>query len=264
MHHPLRYVVFSAYYEAIRRNHRHQWYAPKKRVESASFRSYELINKHGRDVLLRRLLRNCGPDGVVYDVGANTGVYSLAVAAAEPTAQVVAFEPNPLVAAQLRTNVACNGFESRIDVREAGVGAETGTQRFHLSSYDELGSFDARNAGAWEASVRDEVDVEIVAIDDIVDGTSTGSRKPSASDDVVAAGTSPPDHLKIDVEGYGLEVLRGARETLASARPTVYFEPHTEGGEDRTDDVAALLRSLGYRIRVRPDAWLCVPESSSN
>ncbi|WP_117592043.1 FkbM family methyltransferase [Haloprofundus halophilus] len=250
----LRYVVFSAYYAAVRRNHRHGWYAPKKRVGSASFRSYELVNKHGDDALLRRLLRACEPGDVVYDVGANTGVYSLAVAANEPTARVVAFEPNPDVAAQLRANVARNGFGDRITVREEGVGDRTEIRRFHRSTYDELGSFDARNAGAWEASVRDEVDVHVVALDDIVEGIGAGDKDGDEDGDLPS-----PDHLKIDVEGYGLEVLRGARETLRSVRPTVYFEPHREGGEDRTDEVASLLRSLGYRIRARPGAWLCVP-----
>ncbi|WP_224332385.1 FkbM family methyltransferase [Haloprofundus halobius] len=252
----LRYVVFSAYYAAVRRNHRHEWYAPKKRVGSASFRSYELVNKHGDDVLLHRLLHACEPGDVVYDVGANTGVYSLAVAASEPDTRIVAFEPNPDVAAQLRANVDRNGFGDRITVREEGVGAATGTRRFHRSTYDELGSFDARNAGAWEASVRDEIDVHVVALDDVVAGVGADNTGEGEDGEL-----PPPDHIKIDVEGYGLEALRGARETLRSARPTVYFEPHTEGGEDRTADVASLLRSLGYRIRIRPDAWVCTPKT---
>ncbi|WP_224269754.1 FkbM family methyltransferase [Haloprofundus salinisoli] len=241
----LRYALFSAYYAVSGFNHRHELYASRKHAGPASFRSYELSDKHVDDVLLGRLLRACEPGDVVYDVGANTGVYSLAVAAVEPTARVVAFEPNPDVAAQLRTNVDRNGFGDRVAVREEGVGEETETRRFHRSTYDELGSFDARNAGAWEASVRDEIDVRVVALDDIASGELPA-----------------PDHLKVDVEGYGLEVLRGARETLRSARPTVYFEPHTEGGEDRTDEIASLLRSLGYRIRVRPGAWLCIPTAA--
>ncbi|WP_224447398.1 FkbM family methyltransferase [Haloprofundus salilacus] len=253
----LRYALFSAYYFVSRFNHRHELYASRKHAGPASFRSYELTDKHVGDVLLGRLLRACEPGDVLYDVGANTGVYSLAVAAAEPAARVVAFEPNPDVAAQLRTNVERNEFGDRIAVREEGVGAATETRRFHRSSYDELGSFDPRNAGAWEASVRDGIDVSVVALDDVVEGVGDDSENGGGE-------LPPPDHVKIDVEGYGLEVLRGARETFVSARPTVYFEPHVEGGEDRTDEIASLLRSLDYRIRVRPGAWICVPESTSD
>lgn len=245
-----RFLVFSAYYTAIAVNHRHELYAPTKRVGDATFRSYELVNKHGRDVLLRQLLARCGPADVVVDVGANTGVYSLAVAAAEPTARVVAFEANPAVCAQLRTNVRRNGFGERIDVRAVGLGDESGTRSFYRSTYDELGSFAAANASAWEARIRDAVDVPIARLDTLI-----------ADGDV-----PPPDHLKVDVEGFGYDVLRGAEETLRRYRPIVYFEPHAVDDAERdADAVAGFLRSLGYRVRTREgteSAWVCDPESS--
>ncbi|EJN60454.1 FkbM family methyltransferase [Halogranum rubrum] len=244
-----RFLVFATYYSAIAVNHRHELYAPTKRVGDATFRSYELVNKHGRDVLLRQLLARCGPGDVVVDVGANTGVYSLAVAAAEPTARVVAFEANPAVCAQLRTNVRRNEFETRVDVRAVGLGDDTGTRRFYRSTYDELGSFAAANASAWEARIRDTVEVPIARLDDLV----------------AAGDISPPNHLKVDVEGFGYEVLRGAEETLRRYRPVVYFEAHAVDDEERdTDAVAGFLHSLNYRIRTRDGrerAWVCEPES---
>ncbi|SEO38697.1 methyltransferase, FkbM family [Halogranum amylolyticum] len=237
-----RYPVFSAYYAAVAANHRYELFAPTKRVDGARFRSYELVNKHGRDVLLRQLLARCGPDETVFDVGANTGVYALAVAAAEPAARVVAFEPNPAVCEQLRTNVARNEFGDRIDVRAVGAGDDSGVRPFYRSTYDELGSFDADNASAWEARVRDEMRVPVVRLDDLVgDGD-----------------VPPPDHLKVDVEGFGYDVLSGAETTLRRHRPVVYFEPHAVADADRdADAAAAFLRSLGYRLRVRDDAWVC-------
>ena len=147
---------------------------------------------------------------MVVDAGANTGVYALAVAATCPDASIVAFEPSPTVVEQCRTNVRANGFADRVDVRAVGLGSETGEATFYRSTYDELGSFNAGNAGAWEASVADTVSVPVATVDGLVaDGEMP-----------------PPDHLKVDVEGFEYEVLAGARETLRRHRPVVYLEVH--------------------------------------
>jgi FkbM family methyltransferase len=242
----LRLLVFSTYYVLVGLNHRYELFAPRKWVDGATFRSYELVNKHGGDRLLTRLCRSVEPGDVVIDAGANTGVYALAVAATCPDAWVVAFEPSPTVVEQCRTNVRLNDFEDRIDVRGVGLGHESGEATFYRSNYDELGSFNAGNAGAWEASVEETVSVPVATVDEFV----------------VDGGMSPPDHLKIDVEGFEHEVLLGARETLRRHRPVVYLEVHDVPGVTRAEHEAALaglLRACGYRIRRRGSEWHCLP-----
>jgi FkbM family methyltransferase len=235
----LRQPFYDAYYAVTRANHERELLATRKRVGDATFRSYEPLLRHGDDVLLGRLLDAVAPGDVVYDVGANTGVYALAVAARRPDARVVAFEPDPAVRSHLAANVRVNGFDN-VEVRGEGVGDETGTRRFFRSTYDELGSFDEARASAWEARVRDAVEVPVVTLDD-----------------VVAAGAPPPDHLKVDVEGGAAAVVAGARTVLESARPTVYFEPHDESERRAVADAFA---PLGYEIRTRPEGWLCTPD----
>lgn len=240
----LRRPFYAAYYAAARANHERELFATTKRVGGARFRSYEPLLRHGDDVLLRRLLAGVDAGDVVYDVGANTGVYALAVAAEHPDARVVAFEPDPGVRSQLEANVRVNGFD-RVAVRGEGVGDETGVRPFHRSTYDELGSFRRDRAAAWEARVRDTVDVRVVALDDLV----------------AEGACPPPDHLKVDVEGGGGAVVAGARGVLESARPRVYFEPH----DDREREaVASVLSALDYEIRTRPEAWLCLPEGGGS
>jgi FkbM family methyltransferase len=248
----LRLLVFSTYYVLVGLNHRYELVAPRKRVDGATFRSYELVNKHGGDRLLTALCRRVEPGDVVVDAGANTGVYALAVAATRPDARVVAFEPSPTVVEQCRTNVRLNGFGDRIDVRGVGLGSEAGEATFYRSTYDELGSFNAGNAGAWEASVADTVAVPVATVDGLV-----------ADGDVPA-----PDHLKVDVEGFEYEVLVGARETLRRHRPAVYLEVHDVPDADgtRADHEAALanlLRDCGYRIRRRDSEWHCLPREET-
>jgi len=62
---------------------------------------------------------------VIFDVGANLGIYSFAALAVEPNATVHAFEPTPEIANQLRDAAALNGL-SKLNVHEVAVSSITG------------------------------------------------------------------------------------------------------------------------------------------
>ncbi|KYH27947.1 hexuronic acid methyltransferase AglP [Halalkalicoccus paucihalophilus] len=242
----------AVYYRLAGLNYRYRAIATEKRVRDESFRSYELYDRHGNDWLLAALLDRCRDGDVVVDVGANTGVYALSVAAEYPESTVVALEPNPRIAETLRANVAVSGFDERIRSLEVGLGAEDGSLPFHRSSYHELSSFNRFNAERFGARVVDIEEVPIRTLDSLVDGGEV----------------PPPDHLKVDVEGFGLDVLRGAREVLATHRPFVYVEPHArnEGESDDRGEAAAGIRDLlvteRYTIIPGEDGWVCIPEES--
>ncbi|KAB1196903.1 MULTISPECIES: FkbM family methyltransferase [Haloferax] len=244
--HPLaavRHLGFVLHYALVRANYRGRVFATKKNVGQASFRSYELYNRHGNDVLLEALLLYLHDGDVVVDVGANTGTYTLAAAAKAPAVSVVAIEPNTQVAAQLRANVAVNGFEPRVDVLECGLGDRDETCSFHVSSYDELGSFSPAHASAWSARVVDTEEVQMRCLDTLVE----------------AGQVPPPDHLKIDVEGYGVNVLRGAESVLEEHRPKVYFELHEARGGHDESEAKDLLRRHGYDLVPVRDGLVCEP-----
>jgi FkbM family methyltransferase len=249
----LRYPVYAASYRLAGYNYRVRGYPTRKRVRHRSFRSYELRGVHGNDWLLAALLDRCRDGDCVVDVGANVGVYALSVAAEHPAATVVAIEPDPRTVEKLRANVEASGFGDRIDVRGIGLGAEATTAPFYRSDYHELGSFNRYNAERWEASV---VGVEEVPIETL-DGLVADGEIP------------PPDHLKVDTEGFGHEVLKGARETLATHRPFVYVEPHAtdDDEDDRTGSAAEGIRTIleahDYAVIPGEDAWVCVPEDGT-
>jgi FkbM family methyltransferase len=178
------------------------------------------------------LLDNVAAGGVVYDIGANVGFFSLLAARrVGPQGRVYAFEPVARNAAAIERSARLNGFEA-LEVFAKAAGAASGIAELNLARH--IG-------GAVLASVgvppdrRGSVSVEVVAIDDLIREGSLRS----------------PSLVKIDVEGAELEVIRGMKATLQAHRPVVICEldDATEAGlERKIDELLALLAGLEYRL----------------
>jgi len=240
--HRVRWLGYRSYYRLVDANYAHRWLSTEKRTPAGRFRSYDFLNRHGGDRMLAELHDQCGPDAVIYDIGANVGVYALALAADSPRRRLLAFEAAPRTRAQLRTNVDCNDLGDRIEVVECGVGDEDATRPFFVSTYAELSGFDRESAIRWEASLAEIVEVPIRRVD------------------TIAASHDPPDAIKIDVEGASPAVLRGAPETLKTHQPTLFIEVHEEGlSADTGREVREILKKVDYTITERDDYWRCEP-----
>jgi FkbM family methyltransferase len=149
--------------------------------------------------------------GVVWDVGANVGFYSLL--AARKAAKVIAFEPLPENLAYLRRHIELNRLEERIEVCPAAA-----------SDHDGTGLFSVVPDNPSEGSLRTygTLAVRTVRLDSI---------------------STVPDLIKIDVEGNEHEVLRGAVETMRTHHPLVLVARHS--GDTQCQD---LLEELGYQV----------------
>ena len=238
----LRRLGYRSYYRLVAVNYARRWFAPENTTPAGAFRSYELLPRHGSDTMLAALDAHCGPEAVIYDLGANVGVYSLALASDAPDRHLIAVEPAPRTCAHLRANIECNDLGDRIEVVECGVGDADDTRPFFISTYPELSGFDRESATRWEADLAETVDVPIRRVDTLV-----GSHP-------------PPDAIKVDVEGASPAVLRGARETLATHRPTLFIEVHEEGlSADTGREVRAILSAVDYAIDEYEDYWQCEP-----
>lgn len=122
------------------------------------------------------------------DVGANVGTY--VVLGASTGANVIAFEPIASTYGHLVDNICVNDFGDRVVPHHMGVGAVPGTQHF-------TADLDALN----HVLSKDEQATDAVAV-------------PTTSLDVILEGAAPAV-IKIDVEGFETEVVRGAEKTLA-------------------------------------------------
>lgn len=238
-----RAIGFGVYDRLARANYDRELLARRNRTPAGTIRCYEPITRHGDDPMLEAVADHCGPTDVIYDAGANVGIYALALAVDAPERRLVAIEPSPTAVSRLRANVRLNGLEDRIDVLACGLGDETGERPFYVSTYPELSAFDRESATRWEADVAAVRTVPIRRLDAL-----------ALEDD-----RPPPDVLKVDVEGAAPAVVRGARETLERHRPTVFLEVHDDGlVRDVPGETRAALEAVGYAVHDRGSHWRCV------
>lgn len=153
-------------------------------------------------------------DGFI-DVGANVGSYSV-LAAGVAGARVVAAEPVPETFAHLLDNLHLNRLSGQVSARNVAVGAAAGSLRF-TTGLDTVNHV----CGAGEAGV--EVPVE--TLDRL-------------------AGEVSPVLIKVDVEGYETEVVKGGREALAAPGLLAVLMEFNGSGARYGYDEAALSEEL--------------------
>ncbi|MBB4634964.1 FkbM family methyltransferase [Longimicrobium terrae] len=179
------------------------------------------------------------PGGVALDVGANAGAYALLMGQwMRPGGRVFAFEPSPAAFDGLSRHVALNGLSDVVTPVRAAASDQGGTAALIGAGHHGT----SRLAAAGE---RGTETVDTVTIDSFC-----------------ATQRISPTLIKIDVEGFELEVLRGARETIARMDPLELFvEMHPTVWRERgmaPADLMEELRIQGLRaepLRTVPDAW---------
>jgi FkbM family methyltransferase len=152
--------------------------------------------------LFRSLVR---PHGCLcFDVGANIG--EKAETLLEAGYRVVAFEPQADCMAELKAR--CRRFGGAFLAKQIAVGAACGEATLHVHAVRDLSSL---VSGWLEKDVEGQVIVPVTTLDDAI------------------AEFGAPAYVKIDVEGWELEVLKG----LSQPVPLISFEYHLiEGGAE--------------------------------
>lgn len=157
------------------------------------------------------------PGELVLDIGANIGCISQALIAVG--FEVEAFEPQPAVFELLERNVASTLQEPpSIKCHNIALGSRSGTAQMPLVDYSKRNNFGGLGIGQGHG-----LRVELRTLDSF--------------------NYSNVGLIKLDVEGYEEEVLRGAVETIARCKPIIYLE--ADRGEKLTA-LATFLSSLGY------------------
>lgn len=154
------------------------------------------------EVLSKRVAHLARQGGVMIDVGANLGYFSLLWAALNNENKCFAFEASPRNIPLLNRNISQNGFESQIKVFPVAAGKESGILSFNLGPVEQTGwgGFGVRSAG-------NVLDVDVVRVDQVV-----------SCDMPIAL-------LKVDIEGADAWALMGAEKLLKTKSVReVWFE----------------------------------------
>jgi len=165
--------------------------------------------------------------GLMVDVGANAGYFSLLWLSQRPENRCILFEPAPRNVALIRRNLEKNGFADRADLRPLALGREAGQMPFDLGPQDQTG---------WGGLKKDEEGRAI---------TVPVSRLDAEVDELVS-------FLKIDTEGADAWVIEGGRRLFENK---LVDEVRFENNMDRAQSLGiskgeaeAHLRAAGYTV----------------
>jgi FkbM family methyltransferase len=189
---------------------------------------------HPQEDELEILEKYLDGESVFLDIGANIGTITMPMAKIAKT--VLAFEPVPVNVDLLEENKKLNNSEN-VQIFPVALGATAGLVGLEAQGAAETGTY----------SVRGEGNIPLVTLDSL---------------------STSPTVIKLDVEGYEIDVLKGARETLKKYKPVILFEINLIETRKRHDwwlrAVSSELRSHGYALylptetglkRVRSMAW---------
>ena len=201
--------------------------------------AYKQYSDRAERNLLRRVLF---PGAVVVDAGANIGIYSSFLArCVGRTGEVHSFEPAPENFKRLYAATRCL---ANVRPNAAAVGERSGKSQLYVS--ENLNVDHRAYAPATESRLA--IDIEMMALDDYF--------KPGTTVDLI----------KLDLQGYELHALHGAKRVLSEnseIKLLLEFWPHgleSAGGHWR--ELVQLLRGLGMRVlQLKNDSLIDLNES---
>ncbi len=158
--------------------------------------------------------RSLIPDNTLcFDVGANIGEKSEVLSTLG--AQVVAFEPNPLVIPELKARC---GKSRNWEFLAVGLGSKTAVLNFYARKAHGSSGF----IKDWQVGIIDSFHVPVITLDDAIKFFGV------------------PYYCKIDVEGWELEVFKG----LTYSIPLISFEFHLN--DQNIQNTISCLERLGH------------------
>lgn len=195
------------------------------REESRNFSDIKDIEKYARYEYTQSLfiIENLDKDSVFYDIGAYHGYHTLLGTLGK---RVYSFEPDPENLETLKKNIELNS-EQEIELIEKPIWSEETEIELNIGKGGK--SNIAKDSGRLKT--------ETVTLDSFVEKEEN----------------TPPDMIKIDIEGAEYQALKGAKRTIEKYRPIIILEAHIGerlqelGGS--LEQIDSLLKERNYNIK---------------
>jgi FkbM family methyltransferase len=188
-------------------------YHPGSHIENRIF--WQGLNYGFEPDSIRLWMRLCRSfsNGDILDIGANTGIYTILAKASNPCCTVHAFEPHPDIYLGLLQNISINKMQ--VSALNVGVGSIVGNRSIQ--------DFTGRS---------ETIFASIVSIDNLIDERVINN----------------PVLIKIDVEGYEVEVLKGFQKYINYFLPTILIEVLSDQIADKLETLLPLNHYRKFNI----------------
>lgn len=182
---------------------------------------------HYEDATVGHILESLASNpGAYFDIGTNMGVVA-AMVAAKTDQPVIAVEPNPDTGKRAACTFALNNLRN-VTLFSAAVGEADGELDFFtVPGSSDAATLSASTTGPGAVSVK----VPVYSVDSMVNRL-----------DLQKVG-----FLKIDVEGYEPQAIKGAEQTIRNHHPDLFYEFHWE--------IAPKLGWTAQDIRAQIEEW---------
>jgi len=175
------------------------------------------------------------PGDLCFDIGANVGQTAEVLLALD--AKVVSVEPNPACVAEMKARFPHN---QRLQLVPKAIGANEGTAKLHIHPSSWISSLKEDWAQGWA----DHLEVPLTTLDSLI------------------AAYGRPRFLKIDVEGFELEVLKGLSQPIEFV--TLEYHTTPEGIAKISACIKCVAQLAPIEINITPteqgvlafDQWL--------
>lgn len=160
-------------------------------------------------------------DAVILDIGANIGNHTVFFAKECGARKIYSFEPTRKTFLILKENIRINQLDSRVVTMNIALGSKKSNVRVIANEKDAGSNYVEENLNGNIAMRR---------LDDL-----------SISESI--------EYVKIDVEGYEYEVLKGSRNTIMKDKPNIFIEIF----DANYNKVDSLLRRMGYQCQLKTE-----------
>jgi FkbM family methyltransferase len=184
--------------------------------------------------LVQNILKQLPDDFTLLDIGANTGYYGIMSSYMFPNSEAYSFEPLKSHCEVIKESAYLNRL-SNIDINEYALGEDEEERDIHMAGSG------TTFIQTFTQNTHEKISMSIKKLDNVVKSKNIKNIK----------------FIKIDVEGFEFEVIKGAKNTIELFKPVLFVEIcHTKDGRDglfKNDNfnkTIDLIEQFGYKTQI--------------